>query len=402
MNHLACFVVGASLCAVGKADDHSWVLGPFERLEHENPVLVTQQGSTFNCPLQRRPIRWEAKDVFNPAAVVRNDQVHLLYRAEDHDGNLAGTSRVGLALSEDGISFPSSGRRPVPVLYPDTDGYKDLEWQGGIEDPRVVESPEGMYVMTYTAYNGVARLFVATSHDLLTWEKRGPAFSAAHGGAFADAWTKSGSIVCRVVNERLVAAKINGKFWMYWGENSIYVAASEDLVSWTPLLTDHGPEYRGRPDQPSSTLKGLRPQILISPRRGSFDSSLVEPGPPAVLTSEGIVFIYNSKNRWCMSGRDGRCDNGENDPTVPPGTYSAGQVRSSQSSSRLPSLSTSQARHHPTHVDTFVGLFSCALVCPPSNTSQARHRLPQVLLDATDPTKVLARTSKSFMKPKMK
>ena len=52
---------------------------------------------------------------------------------------------------------------------------------------------------------------------------------------------------------RLVAARINGQYYMYWGENSIYAATSEDLLSWTPLLADPGdrrtPEYRGRPDQ---------------------------------------------------------------------------------------------------------------------------------------------------------
>ena len=231
------------------SDKSSWMLGPFERLETENPVLQTLDHTTFDCPLQRRPVRWEAKDVFNPSAVVRDGKVHLIYRAEDHDGNLAGTSRIGLALSDDGVAFPLADRRPGPVLYPDRDGYKDLEWQGGIEDPRVVESPDGVFVMTYTAYNGVARLCVATSRDLLTWEKHGPAFGAAHGGVFADAWTKSGAIVCRIVADglatRLVAAKINGRFWMYWGENSIYVAVSDDLVAWTPLLSNKGPEYRG-------------------------------------------------------------------------------------------------------------------------------------------------------------
>ena len=71
----------------------------------------------------------------------------------------------------------------------------------------------------------------------------------------------------------------------------------------------------------------MRPLVVFGPRRGYFDSSLVEPGPPALLTPQGVVFIYNSKNRWCMNGRDGRCANGENDPTIPPGTYSAGQVK---------------------------------------------------------------------------
>ena len=128
------------------------------------------------------------------------------------------------------------------------------------------------------------------------------------------------------------------------------MAVSDDLISWTPVLSDKGPEYRGRPDQPSSALKGLRPLILFGPRRGKFDSSLVEPGPPALITPYGIVFIYNSKNRYCMDARNGHCKNGENDASIPPGTYSAGQV----------------------------------------------------LLSLEDPTNVIERTNESFMKPIMK
>jgi predicted GH43/DUF377 family glycosyl hydrolase len=143
--------LSSTLIALSLGSAAGWELGPFERFESENPCLNVRPDTTFDCPLQQRPIAWEAKDVFNPAAVVRGGLVHLLYRAEDHDGNLAGTSRVGLALSADGVSFPLSTRRTTPVLFPDQDPYQRLEWQGGIEDPRVVESPEGLYVMTYTA-----------------------------------------------------------------------------------------------------------------------------------------------------------------------------------------------------------------------------------------------------------
>ncbi len=50
--------------------------------------------------------------------------------------------------------------------------------------------------------------------------------------------------------------------------------------------------------------------------RESIDSDLVEPGPPAMLTKNGILLIYNSRNAL-----DDRYD-----PTLAHGTYSAGQV----------------------------------------------------------------------------
>ena len=157
------------------------------------------------------------------AAVVRNDTVFLLYRAEDKIGKFAGTSRIGLAWSTDGLHFT---RFPLPVLYPDNDSLKKYEWEGGCEDPRIVEDDKGTYYLTYTAYDGdKARLMVASSTDLFHWIKHGLAFADAYNGKYVNEWSKSGSIVCKYENARLndavgqgkeIAAKINGKYWMYW------------------------------------------------------------------------------------------------------------------------------------------------------------------------------------------
>jgi predicted GH43/DUF377 family glycosyl hydrolase len=106
-----------------------------------------------------------------------------------------GTSRIGLAISEDGVNFT---RLPEPVFYPENDDFVIYEWEGGNEDPRVVEF-NGTYVMTYTAYDGeLARLMVATSKDLLNWTKHGSVFAQAEGGIYVDMWSKSGSIITQV------------------------------------------------------------------------------------------------------------------------------------------------------------------------------------------------------------
>jgi predicted GH43/DUF377 family glycosyl hydrolase len=65
-------------------------------------------------PLQQQSLAWEAKDVFNPTAIVKDDKIHLLYRAEDSEGSFAGTSRIGLAISTDGLHFE---RMPRPIFY---------------------------------------------------------------------------------------------------------------------------------------------------------------------------------------------------------------------------------------------------------------------------------------------
>ena len=279
-------------------NDLHWTLGPFERIDSANPCLAPRADTTFYCPLRKASVRWEEKDVFNPAAVVRNGKVYLLYRAEDTVGRFAGTSRIGLAESADGLSFQ---RRPEPVLYPDNDFMQRYEWEGGCEDPRIVEDEAGTYYLTYTAYDGrLARLCVAVSSDLLHWEKQGLAFAKSAKGRYVDVWSKSGSIVCQRQGERLVAARINGCYWMYWGESDIYLATSDNLIDWDPLPYS--------PDSPAV-------RYTFSTRKNCFDSLLVEPGPPALLTEQGVLFIYNSKNSRQFG-----------DPDLPEGTYAAGQV----------------------------------------------------------------------------
>ena len=147
---------------------------------------------SFQCPVAGARIAWAAKDLFNPGAVVHDGKVCLLVRAEDGVGRYAGTSRIGLATSSDGYTFELE---PEPVLAPGDDRWQAWEWPGGCEDPRVVESPDGGFVCTYTAFDGkVGCLFVATSPDLRTWMKHGPAFAASR---YVRRPTKAGSILTR-------------------------------------------------------------------------------------------------------------------------------------------------------------------------------------------------------------
>lgn len=272
----------------------SWQFGPFERVDAANPILTPDPQSVFHCPLLGKEVQWESAHTFNPAAVVREGKVFLIYRAEDESGSEIGkrTSRLGLAESADGIHFV---KRAAPVLYPDQDEQKGYEWPGGCEDPRVVETEAGTYVMTYTQWNQKnASLAIATSDDLIHWKKQGFAFDKG----FRKEWTKSGSIVCRREGDRMIATKIQGKYWMYFGEKAVSIAISDDLISWEVVMDGRG-----------------SPIIILHPRTGLFDGLLVEPGPPAILTEEGIVLLYNGKNSIVIKN-----------PKIPTRCYSAGQV----------------------------------------------------------------------------
>jgi predicted GH43/DUF377 family glycosyl hydrolase len=275
----------------------SWGLGPFIRCP-ENPLIVPRSDTTFFCPIQKTNVAWESKDIVGAAAAVKDGKVYWLYRAEP---KVIGYSRVGLGISEDGIHF---NRQPTPVIYPDNDDFKQYEWPGGTEDGRIVQREDGLYIYLYSAYDGhTARQAVATSKDLIHWTKQGLAFREFLKNHKDESnLSKGGSVVSRYYDDgRVVAQKINGKYWMY--TISYSVAFSDDCIHWTPVTDSRGKLIRVLP--PRSRSGG-----------GKFDSKMTEPGPPPIVTPKGILVIYHG---------------GENnpkldDPNLPKRAYSGGQA----------------------------------------------------------------------------
>jgi predicted GH43/DUF377 family glycosyl hydrolase/lysophospholipase L1-like esterase len=297
------FLVTALILAAGAHAQTAapWQIGPFTRPENGNPIIAPRAESTFTDPISKAPAHWEALHTFNPAAIVRDGKIYVLYRAEDDSGAMAiggHTSRLGLAESTDGIHFT---RAEAPVFFPAKDKQQSREWPGGVEDPRLVEREDGAYVLTYTQWNRKTySVGIASSRDLTHWTKYGPAFLTAAGGKYSRLQYKSAGIVTRIDPDkgRLIAAKIDGKYWMYWGEGAIHLATSPDLIHWTPVEDAQG-----------------APIELLRPRPGHFDSSFPETGPPPVLTDAGIVVLYNGKNAP---------DAG--DPDLGPNAYAAGEA----------------------------------------------------------------------------
>ncbi len=232
--------------------------------------------SSFNPPfgswrrLSNKPILsprasgFESAGTFNPAVVDKGGEFVMLYRAQDHHG----TSTLGYATSKDGIRFLC---RPRPVLEPQA----PYEKGGGCEDPRLIRFGKTWY-LTYTGYNNAdgkgpdhkdAQLCLATSKDLIHWQRHG-IILPAYRGTWNVGWTKSGAIV---------PVEIGGRYWMYYlgdarGHGSqMGLASSYDLLHW-----------RDATNQP-----------VIRSRPGFFDSQVTEPGPPPVLLPEGILLIYN-------------------------------------------------------------------------------------------------------------
>ncbi|MBW4038087.1 MAG: pesticidal protein Cry15Aa [Acidobacteria bacterium] len=284
----------------------AWVIGPWVR-PTSGPVIVPDKTASFTDPITKQKTYWEALHTFNPAAAIAPDgKVAVVFRAEDASGvdAIGGhVSRLGLALSKNGLEFKV---QPTPVLYMENDAQKANEYEGGVEDPRIVMAPDGTYVMTYTQYprgHGPYRVGIATSKDLETWTKWGPAFGM--GKDYDSLMYKSAGILTKLRNGRLTAVKLHGKYWMYWGEIQVRLATSEDLIHWTPVL--------------DAATK--QPEVVLKARAGHFDSAFPEVGPPPVLTRRGIVLLYNGKN---STGKGTETLAG--DPAMAPGAYSVGEA----------------------------------------------------------------------------
>ena len=218
-----------------------------------NPILL---------PELRSPNSFEAHGAFNPAVIRGKDGLfYMFYRVQD----INSVSRISLAISKDGINFTKCGGA---VIVP-TDDY---ELPGGCEDPRIMQVDD-TYYLTYTGYNDRqgkehTPTCLATSKDLIHWTKVGPILPA-----------KSTAILNQ---------KINGRYWAYYGDTNIWAAYSPDLIHWTTVS-----------------------EPVLKPRSGEWDDSLVESGPPPILTQYGILLIHNgnlSEDRAREKGKQFRRD----------------------------------------------------------------------------------------------
>lgn len=228
--------------------------------------------SKFNPILKPNPDNsWENLKVYNPGAIYDGEIYHLFYRARGKEWS----SAIGHATSSDGETFSRIGNEPI--LKAEFNNEKM-----GVEDPRLTKIDK-TYYMTYGAYDGNdVKLNIATSVDLISWVKHGKAFLDfnfiekggnrlkfidgliinSNKGKEGKEWSKSGGIF---------PEKINGKFWMLFGEHNIWLANSDDGLRWNTINN-----------------------VFLSQRTNKFfDSILVEMGPPPIKTPKGWLVLYH-------------------------------------------------------------------------------------------------------------
>lgn len=257
-------------------------------IAHTTLKNVTTKQSTKATDLKRltsnpllRPISahyWESKAVFNPAAVVEDGKIHLLYRAiGDND-----VSVLGYASSSDGIYFDE--RLSSPAYSPraefegagagDTSKHAPYSpylsggggW-GGCEDPRLTKIDDRFF-LTYVAYNGWGPPRVALSSisvdDFVKhiWQWKEPVLISPPG------------IVDK--NAVIFPEKIRGKYVIL---HRIYPNILLDFVNSLD-------EFDGE-----TFLKG---EHAIRPSKMGWDNRKIGAGAPPIKTTEGWLLIYHS------------------------------------------------------------------------------------------------------------
>jgi predicted GH43/DUF377 family glycosyl hydrolase len=112
--------------------------------------------------LSRTELGFENEGVLNPGAIREGNNVHIFYRAV----RIGNFSSIGYCRLDGPLNIAE--RWDKPIISP------EFEYEShGIEDPRIVKI-EDLYYLTYTAYDGNNALgALATSMDLVHFEKQG-------------------------------------------------------------------------------------------------------------------------------------------------------------------------------------------------------------------------------------
>ncbi len=234
---------------------------------------------------------FEKEGVLNPAVIQVGHTIHMFYRAVTK-GNY---STIGYCK----LSGPTvvESRNTSPLLRP--------EWEyeyHGLEDPRIVYF-DGLFYMTYTAYNGANALAaLATSPDLVTWTKHGiiaPQITYAEFLRFAES---TGGLPEKYdrFNAYHKDLELPNSAYFMWDKNLIFFPRKIDKKIWFI--------HRIRPD--IQIVKGIDhiedltqaywqnyflqfdSHILLSPHY-EHEVSYIGGGCPPIETKSGWLLIYH-------------------------------------------------------------------------------------------------------------
>ncbi len=189
--------------------------------------------------------------IVNAAAAKHSDEYVLLNRVQGLDG----TSCLWVARSHDGYHF-TPDLEPAMVLSTE-EPYATYE-EYGIEDPRITMIGDNYYV-TYVGYSAFdCRVGLAVTRDFRSFERVGLV-------SLPD--NKDVVLFPETVGGRY--ARLDRPMTVISGRRDIWISYSPDLLYWGDA------------------------RVVMTPRRGRWDSSKIGAGPPPIKTDEGWLLIYH-------------------------------------------------------------------------------------------------------------
>ena len=212
----------------------------FKRYER-NPILTPEDWP------------YEAGAVFNPGAIIFNDEVLLLVRVEDKQGY----SHLTIARSKDGKT--NWNIQPVPSL---TAEKKYGEAVFGLEDPRIIWLEERQeYIITCVSFFKEATgeppgISLIATKDFLEFKRLGQQLMPPNKNASLFPETFKGYYA--LINRPI-----------FGGRADIWVSFSKNLNFWG------------------------RDRVLIHAGQRTWDADRVGLGPPPIKTRDGWLIIYH-------------------------------------------------------------------------------------------------------------
>ncbi len=234
-----------------------------------------------------KKVTWESEAVFNPGAILIDDKVYLIYRAIGEYNTYI--SRIGLAVSNDGMVFERINK--TPIIKPQEDYDK---W--ACEDPRITKVGDIFYITyvaldqrirdggkpTYdTIHNLNSQTALVTTKDFIKFQRHGII-------------TPKNSDNRDVV---IFPEKINGKFVILhrphrWCKNWFKDPRAEKIHASIPVPFEELPQRPAVWMSYSSDFKNWTDHKLLI-RSSHENDEKTGPGAPPIKTKEGWLLIYH-------------------------------------------------------------------------------------------------------------
>ena len=240
--------------------------------------------------LSKTDFEFENESVLNPATMQEGKIVHLFYRAVQK-GNF---STIGYCRLDGPLTVGE--RWNEPFMVPEFEYEKH-----GVEDPRIVKIDD-LYYLTYTAYDGTnARGALATSKDLMHFEKQGLIVPPITFARFISLVELEGGVNERYYHDNKIynPHAEPGKKVMLWDKNVVFfprrikgnlvflhrIRPGIQIVS-VKNLTDLTKKFW------ENYFLKLQDHIVIDPLF-AHESSYIGGGCPPIETEHGWLLIYH-------------------------------------------------------------------------------------------------------------